>query len=36
VTENYYKVPVFKQLFDAVDTIPIPDLTGDKSKDLDT
>jgi 1-acyl-sn-glycerol-3-phosphate acyltransferase len=36
VTEEYYNMPVLKNLFKSVGAIPIPDLTGDKSKDLDT
>ena len=35
MTESYYNVPVLKQLFDSIWAIPIPDLTGDKSKQLD-
>jgi len=35
ITEDYYKVPVFKQLLDSVWAIPIPDLAKDDRK-LDT
>jgi hypothetical protein len=35
VTEDYYNIPVLKQLFNSVGAIPIPDLTKN-SKDLDT
>ena len=35
VTEDYYNVPVLKQLFKSVGAIPIPDLTKN-SKELDT
>ena len=36
VTENYYNVPVLKQIFNSIWAIPIPDLTKDKDKELDT
>ena len=36
VTEDYYNIPVLKQLFKSIWAISIPDLTGDKSKNLDT
>ena len=36
VTEDYYKVPVLKWVFDCIWAIPIPDLTWDKAKTLDT
>ena len=35
VTEDYYNIPVLKQLFNSVGAIPIPDLTKN-SKELDT
>ena len=35
VTEDYYNIPVLKQLFNSVWAIPIPDLTKN-SKELDT
>ena len=35
VTEDYYNVPVFKQLLDSVKAIPLPDLAKNNSK-LDT
>ena len=36
VTEDYYKVPVLKQIFNSIWAISIPDLTWDKAKSLDT
>ena len=36
VTESYYNIPVLKWFFKSVWAICIPDLTGDKSKELDT
>ena len=36
VTEDYYDVPVLKQIFNSVWAIPIPDLTKNKDKELDT
>ena len=36
VTEDYYNVPVLKWVFKSIWAIPIPDLTWDKSKELDT
>ena len=36
VTENYYSVPFLKSIFNSVKAIPIPDLTSDKNKELDT
>ena len=35
MTEDYYNVPVLKQLFKSVGAIPIPDLTKN-GKELDT
>ena len=36
ITESYYNIPVLKWFFKSVWAICIPDLTGDKSKELDT
>lgn len=36
VTENYYNIPVLKQIFDLIWAIPVLDLTRDKNKELDT
>ena len=36
VTEDYYEVPVLKWIFKWIWAIPIPDLTWDKAKTLDT
>ena len=36
VTESYYNNFLLKWLFNSIGAIPIPDLTADKSKDLDT
>ena len=36
VTEDYYKVPVLKWVFDCIWAIPIPDLTWNKAKTLNT
>ncbi len=36
VTENYYNVPVLRQIFDLIWAIPVLDLTRDKNKELDT
>lgn len=36
VTESYYKIPVFKRIFNSVWAIPVPDLTTDKTNSLDT
>ena len=35
VTEDYYNIPVLKQVFKSIWAICVPDLTGDKSKNLD-
>ncbi len=36
VTENYYNIPVLKQIFDLIWAIPVLDLTRNKNKELDT
>ncbi len=36
VTENYYNVPILKPIFISVWTIPVLDLTNDKTNELDT
>ena len=36
VTEDYYKIPVLKWIFNWIWAIPVPDLTWDKAKTLDT
>ena len=36
VTENYYNVPILRQIFDLIWAIPVLDLTRDKNKELDT
>ena len=36
VTEDYYKIPILKWVFNAIWAIPIPDLTGDKTKSINT
>ncbi len=36
VTENYYNIPVLKQIFDLIWAIPVLDVTRDKNKELDT
>ena len=35
VTEDYYNIPILKQVFKSIWAICVPDLTGDKSKNLD-
>lgn len=35
VTENYYNVPVLKQIFKSIWAIPVPDLAWNKDKELD-
>ena len=36
VTESYYNIPLLKQGFKSIGAISVPDLTNNKSKDLDT
>ena len=36
VTESYYKIPVFKRIFNSVWAIPVPDLTTDRTNFLNT
>lgn len=36
VTENYYNIPILKQIFDLIWAIPVLDVTRDKNKELDT